>query len=158
MHGRTDSEEEDTPTPERATLNISGGANDESVSLLGVGTAEGTVEVVSVSQGAVQPLALNIVHSFKVRTPHWPPVPPRYRHIPAQPLFLFKLFYLIFFRVSVQHGGIVRKPNRVMQRTRSTRLPNTRAMFLVGPLFRQCRGSSKRSLTPCAADGSCVCP
>lgn len=53
-------------TPEKATLNLSGGSNDESVSLLAVGTAEGTVEVVSVSQGAVHPLAMNIVHSFKV--------------------------------------------------------------------------------------------
>ena len=62
-------EEEGRPdTPESATLNLGGGSNDESVSLMAVGTAEGTVEVVSVSQGAVQPLALNIVHSFKVRS------------------------------------------------------------------------------------------
>jgi hypothetical protein len=52
--------------PLHAMLNISGDGNEESVALLAVGTTEGTVEVLSASQGVVQPLALNIVHSFKV--------------------------------------------------------------------------------------------
>lgn len=60
-----DDNEPDSPL-EQATLNLSAGTENESAALLAVGTAEGTVEVVSVSEGAVQPLSLNIVHSFKV--------------------------------------------------------------------------------------------
>ena len=68
-------DEEGSDAPEPATLNLGGGSDDDTVSLLAVGTAEGTVEVVSVSQGAVQPLALNIVHSFKVCAPQCLPQP-----------------------------------------------------------------------------------
>lgn len=63
-----DDGEPETP-PHHVRLNFGGGNEDESVSLMAVGTAEGTVEVVSVSQGALQPLSMNIVHSFKV-CPH----------------------------------------------------------------------------------------
>lgn len=48
-------------------LHIDGeGAGTECVSLVAIGTTDGNVEVVTVGQGALQPLAFSPVSSFKV--------------------------------------------------------------------------------------------
>lgn len=51
-------------------LHIDGeGGGTECVSLVAIGTTEGDVEVVTVGQGALQPLAFSPVSSFKVPHP-----------------------------------------------------------------------------------------
>lgn len=62
-------------------LHIDGeGGGTECVSLIALGTADGTVEVVTVGQGAVQPLSFSPVSSFKVSCR---PTPTRCLPIPS---------------------------------------------------------------------------